>query len=70
MSVKCKGLGLSSLLHLARGRVWVNIVVYVLSHLPHLQDVIFRDAAYYPWVVGVPSEVRNFCSMASMNELS
>ena len=35
------------------------IVVNIFRHLPNLHDVIFRNTAYNPWVIGVPWEVRN-----------
>ena len=59
----------SSLLHLVRGCVRVDIIVDILSHLPHLQDVVLRDTAHYPRVIGVPSEVGDLGSVPTMDEL-
>ncbi len=38
-------------------------------HLPHLHDVVFRNAAQDPRIVRVPSEVRYLGSVTTMYEL-
>ncbi len=60
---------MSSLLHLVRGCVRVDVIVDVLCHLPHLQDVVFGDTTHHPRVVGVPSEVGDLGSVPAMDEL-
>ena len=50
---------------LAISRLCYNITY----HLPHLEDIIFRDTTDHPGLIRVPCEVRNLCSMATVNEL-
>ena len=38
-------------------------------HLPNSENVIFRHTTDHPGLIMVPSEVRNLCSMTTMNEL-
>ena len=45
------------------------LLMLVAYHLPNLEDIIFRDTTDHPRLIRVPSEVRNLCSMTTMNEL-
>ena len=49
--------------------VWIFIIVDVLSHLPHLQDVVFRHTADHPGLVRVPGKVRDLGCVSTMNKL-
>ena len=46
-----------------------SVMVVVAYHLPNLENVIFRHTTDHPGLIMVPSEVRNLCSMATVNEL-
>lgn len=59
------------------GVCWLNlvcccfrflIVVDVLSHLPHLHDIVLRHWADDPSFVGIPREVWDLGGVSSMNE--
>lgn len=51
------------------GSIWVFIIVDVLSHLPHLQDVVLRHTAYHPGLIRVPGKVRDLGCVPSMDKL-
>ena len=40
-----------------------------VHHLPDLQNVVLRDTADDPWLIGVPREVRYLGRVSTMNEL-
>ena len=46
-----------------------SVMVIVVYHLPNLENVIFRHTTDHPGLIMVPSEVRNLCSMTTVNEL-
>ena len=62
---------LRSLLHKQKRLVVMVMILLMLvaDHLPNSEDIIFRGTTDHPGLIRVPSEVRNLCSMTTMNEL-
>jgi hypothetical protein len=56
----CSCLGLAVVLAL--------VIIDVLRHLPHLQDVVFRHTCNDPVVIAVPGKVADLAGVAAMDE--
>ena len=56
-------------LNLRGSGIWVLVIIDILCHLPHLQDVILRHTAQNPRFIRVPSEVGDLGSVPCMDEL-
>uniref|UniRef100_A0A1I8GPN7 Ragulator complex protein LAMTOR1 n=1 Tax=Macrostomum lignano TaxID=282301 RepID=A0A1I8GPN7_9PLAT len=53
---------------LVPGSCGLIIIVDILGHLPHLQDVVLGHGADHPRIIGIPGEIRDFGRVAAVNE--